>query len=139
MSDWIIYALLSAVAAALATVFAKIGLQNVDSLTATALRSIVMTLLAFIVLYSYRGFSDLFKLTRLEYLFIVMSGLAGGASWIFYFIALQRGEASKVALIDRTSVLFVLLLSILILGEELTLKKLVATLLVFTALIILLT
>jgi transporter family protein len=139
MSDWIIYALLSAVAAALATVFAKIGLQNVDSLTATALRSIVMTLLAFIVLYSYRGFSDLFKLTRLEYLFIVMSGLAGGASWIFYFIALQRGEASKVALIDRTSVLFVLLLSILILGEELTLKKLVAALLVFTALIILLT
>ncbi|MEM1628969.1 MAG: EamA family transporter [Desulfurococcaceae archaeon] len=137
MGDWAIYALMSAFTAALATILAKIGLQGVDSITATALRSIVMTFLAFTVLYFHRGLRDVFNLTQREYLFIVLSGVAGGASWIFYFTALQKGEASKIALIDRASLLFVLVLSILILSEEITPRKLIATLLIFTALVIL--
>ncbi|MEM0368064.1 MAG: EamA family transporter [Desulfurococcaceae archaeon] len=137
MNTWFIYALLSALTAALATIFAKIGLQNVDSITATALRSVIMMILAFAVLYSYRGFEDLFKLAQREYLFIILSGIAGGASWIFYFAALQRGEASKVALIDRSSILFVIALSVLVLNEELTIRKAIAALLIFTALVIL--
>jgi transporter family protein len=82
LPDWFIYALLGAIAAALASIFAKMGLQNVDSITATALRSIVMTIMVFTVLYFTRGYSGLTNLTQREYLFILLSGLAGGASWI---------------------------------------------------------
>ncbi len=137
MPDWFIYALLGAIAAALASIFAKMGLQNVDSITATALRSIVMTIMVFAVLYFTRGYSGLTNLTQREYLFILLSGLAGGASWILYFIALQRGEAGKVAIVDRSSVLFVIVLATLILQEELTVKKIIAAILVFSALVLL--
>jgi transporter family protein len=137
LPDWFIYALLGAIAAALASIFAKMGLQNVDSITATALRSIVMTIMVFAVLYFTRGYSGLTNLTQREYLFILLSGLAGGASWILYFIALQRGEAGKVAIVDRSSVLFVIVLATLILQEELTVKKIIAAILVFSALVLL--
>ena len=137
MPDWFIYALLGAIAAALASIFAKMGLQNVDSITATALRSIVMTIMVFAVLYFTRGYSDLTNLTQREYLFILLSGLAGGASWILYFIALQRGEAGRVAIVDRSSVLFVIILATLILQEELTVRKIIAAILVFSALVLL--
>jgi transporter family protein len=137
LPDWFIYALLGAIAAALASIFAKMGLQNVDSITATALRSIVMTIMVFAVLYFTRGYSGLTNLTQREYLFILLSGLAGGASWILYFIALQRGEASRVAIVDRSSVLFVIVLATLILQEELTVKKIIAAVLVFSALVLL--
>jgi len=137
LPDWFIYALLGAMAAALASIFAKMGLQNVDSITATALRSIVMTIMVFAVLYFTRGYSGLTNLTQREYLFILLSGLAGGASWILYFIALQRGEAGKVAIVDRSSVLFVIVLATLILQEELTVKKILAAVLVFSALVLL--
>jgi transporter family protein len=135
--DWYVYALLGAIAAALASILAKMGLQNVDSITATALRSIVMTIMVFGILYFTRGFSGLAKLTQREYIYILLSGLAGGASWILYFIALQRGEASKVAIVDRSSIVFVIILAALILGEELTLRKIIAAILVFTALALL--
>jgi transporter family protein len=137
LPDWFIYALLGAIAAALASIFAKMGLQNVDSITATALRSIVMTIMVFAVLYFTRGYSGLTNLTQREYLFILLSGLAGGASWILYFIALQRGEAGRVAIVDRSSVLFVIVLATLILQEELTVKKIIAAILVFSALVLL--
>jgi len=137
LPDWFIYALLGAIAAALASIFAKMGLQNVDSITATALRSIVTTIMVFAVLYFTRGYSGLTNLTQREYLFILLSGLAGGASWILYFIALQRGEAGRVAIVDRSSVLFVIVLATLILQEELTMKKIIAAILVFSALVLL--
>ena len=137
LPDWFIYALLGAIAAALASIFAKMGLQNVDSITATALRSIVMTIMVFAVLYFTRGYSGLTNLTQREYLFILLSGLAGGASWILYFIALQRGEAGRVAIVDRSSVLFVIILAALILQEELTVRKIIAAILVFSALVLL--
>jgi transporter family protein len=137
LPDWFIYALLGAIAAALASIFAKMGLQNVDSITATALRSIVMTIMVFAVLYFTRGYSGLTNLTQREYLFILLSGLAGGASWILYFIALQRGEAGRVAIVDRSSVLFVIILATLILQEELTVRKIIAAILVFSALVLL--
>lgn len=138
MEDWIFYALMSAVSAALATILAKIGLGGVDSMVATALRSIVMTLMAFLVLGVFKGFSGISAVSARDTLFIVLSGVAGGASWIFYFMALQKGEASKVALIDRSSILFVIVLSILLLGEKLTPQKFVATALMILALYLLL-
>jgi transporter family protein len=76
-------------------------------------------------------------LTQREYLFILLSGLAGGASWILYFIALQRGGAGRVAIVDRSSVLFVIVLATLILREELTVRKIIVAILVFSALALL--
>jgi len=137
VSDWFVYALLGAFMAALASILAKVGLQRVDPVTATALRSLVMTTLVFTVLYYTRGFSDVFRLNQREYIYIVLSGLAGGLSWILYFTALQRGEVSRVAVVDRSSVVLVVLLAALILQEELTMRKIIATLLVLVALILL--
>ena len=137
VSDWFVYVLLGAFAAALASILAKVGLQRVDSVTATALRSLVMTALVFTVLYYTRGFSDVFRLSQREYIYVVLSGLAGGLSWILYFTALQRGEASRVAVVDRSSVVLVVLLAALLLQEELTVRKIVATLLVLAALVLL--
>lgn len=91
----------------------------------------------FAVLFFTRGFRGLANLTQHEYLFILLSGLAGGVSWILYFIALQKGEAVKVSLVDRSSILFVVILAMLLLQEELMIKKTVAAILVFLALIIL--
>jgi transporter family protein len=93
-----------------------------------------MTALVFTVLYYTRGFSDVFRLNQREYIYVVLSGLAGGLSWVLYFTALQRGEASRVAVVDRSSVV---LLAALILQEELTVRKIIATLLVLVALILL--
>lgn len=138
MEEWFIYGILSALAAALATIFAKIGLQRVDPLIATAIRSVIMTILVFTTLGVFRGYSGMGDLSRNELLFIVLSGLSGGASWILYFAALQKGEASRVALIDRSSVLFVLIMSFIILHEAVTIKKLVAAGLIIIALLLLL-
>lgn len=96
-----------------------------------------MTIMVFTVLYFTRNYSGLTNLTQREYLFILLSGLAGGASWILYFIALQRGEAGRVAIVDRSSVLFVIVLAALILQEELTVRKIIAAILVFSALVLL--
>lgn len=138
MEEWFIYGILSALTAALATIFAKIGLQRVDPLIATAIRSVIMTILVFTALGVFRGYSGMGDLSRNELLFIVLSGLSGGASWILYFAALQKGEASRVALIDRSSVLFVLIMSFIILHEAVTIKKLVAAGLIIIALLLLL-
>jgi transporter family protein len=134
-----VYALLGAFTIALASILAKVGLQRVDPVTATALRSLVMTALVFTALYYTRGFSDVFRLNQREYIYVVLSGLAGGLSlsWILYFTALQRGEASRVAVVDRSSVVLVVLLAALLLQEELTVRKIVATLLVLVALVLL--
>lgn len=133
MKEWFILALLDAFFAALATIFAKIGLQNVDSLTATALRSVVMMLFAVGMMLAFRGTGLLSTVTSKEVLYIVLSGLAGGASWVLYFLALQKGETTPVSLVDKSSLAFVVLLSILVLKEELTMKKLVAAALVLAA------
>ncbi|MEM4717361.1 MAG: EamA family transporter [Desulfurococcaceae archaeon] len=138
MEEWFIYGIISALTAALATIFAKIGLQRVDPLLATTIRSIIMTILVIMSLSVFKGYSGISDLSRNEILYIVLSGLSGGASWILYFIALQKGEASKVALVDRSSVLFVLILSFIILHESITIKKLVAAGLIITALFLLL-
>jgi len=134
MESWVLFALLSAIMAALATIFAKVGLQKVDSITATALRSVIMMLLALSIMIFVRGFEAAKSLTQSEIIFIILSGIAGGLSWIFYFLALQKGEASLVSAIDRASLLFVLLFAIIFLHEELTLKKILSIALITIAL-----
>jgi bacterial/archaeal transporter family protein len=119
--SWIIYALLSAFFAALTSILAKIGIKNVDSNLATAIRTIVIILFAWgIVLYqgTYKGIA---KLSSFSLLFLILSGLATGLSWLFYFRALQMGNASQVAPIDKLSLVITIILAFFLLREKVTL------------------
>jgi len=118
MELWIIYALLSAAFAALVAIFGKIGLQGIDSTLATTVRSVVMALFLFIVSLSLGKFNLISTIKNKTLLFIVLSGIAGALSWLFYFVALKTGLASGVAAVDRLSVVFVVVFSILFLGEQ---------------------
>jgi transporter family protein len=120
MEMWILYAFLSAVFAALVAIFGKIGLSNIDTTIATTVRSIVMALFLVIVSFSLGKFSLLHTIKNRILLFIVLSGIAGAISWLFYFLALKTGITSGVVAIDRMSVVFVLILSIIFLGENFT-------------------
>jgi transporter family protein len=137
MNEWLILAVLDSFFAALATIFAKIGLQNVDSMTATALRSIVMMFFAVGMMLAFRGTGFISSITSREAIYIILSGIAGGASWILHFLALQKNETTPVSLVDKSSLAFVVLLSVLVLHEELTLKKIVAVGLVLATIYIL--
>jgi len=119
MPTWILFALLSAVSAAFVAIFGKIGLGQVDSTLATAVRSVVMA--AFLVLTATMlgKHSLLSTINGRALTFIVLSGVAGALSWLFYFYALRLGPAAGVAALDRLSVVFVLILSILMLGQRL--------------------
>jgi transporter family protein len=135
-SSWLILALLDAFFAALAAIFAKMGLQNVDSTLATAARTLVMMVFMLsVVLFTGKG-SQVWTLTQREGLFIVLSGVAGALSWILYFASLKIGDASKVAAVDRSSLLFVIILSFLVLSEKLTVKTVLAGILVFLGLLV---
>jgi transporter family protein len=118
---WWIYALLSAVFAALTAVLAKVGIRGVDSNLATALRTVVILVLAWGIVYFRGGLEHVGTLTRANWLFIGLSGVATGLSWIFYFRALQLGKVSQVAPVDKLSVALAIVLSVVFLGEKLTL------------------
>lgn len=121
MELWILYSLLSAAFAALVAIFGKIGLQNIDSTLATTVRSLVMALFLFLISLSLGKFSLLHTIKNKVLLFIILSGIAGALSWLFYFFALKTGVASGVAALDRLSVVFVVIFAILFLGEQLNL------------------
>jgi len=120
MPLWIIYALLSAVFAALVAIFGKIGLKNIDSTLATTVRSVIMAIFLVLVSLSLKKISLLHTIEGKALLFIVLSGIAGAMSWLFYFYAIQKGQASTAAAIDRLSIVFVFILAIIFLGEKFT-------------------
>ncbi|ADB38902.1 EamA family transporter [Spirosoma linguale] len=127
---WWIYALLSAFFAALTAVLAKIGIKGVDTNLATAIRTVVILLVAWGIVF-YRGGLDSFpNLTRQNWIFLILSGAATGLSWVFYFKALQLGKVSQVAPVDKLSVAIAILLSVLFLGEVLTWKSALGALLI---------
>ncbi|MDQ6597368.1 EamA family transporter [Bacillus salipaludis] len=121
--SWLIFALLSAVSAAFVSIFGKIGLQNIDANTATAIRAIVM---AFFLMGVVVFEGNLNKIPGILHdkkaiLFITLSGIAGAASWLFYFFALKLGKVSQVAPVDKLSVVIATLLAIFLFGEKLSL------------------
>lgn len=124
---WLTLALLSSITAALVTIFAKLGVKNVDSTLVTTLRTIIMAILMVGVTIGLKKFdtSVIANLTGKEIAFIVLSAVAGAASLIFYFAALKAGETAKVSVIDRTSLVFIAILSVFILGEKLTPRSIV--------------
>jgi transporter family protein len=120
---WIIYALLSALFAALTDIFAKIGIKDVDTNLATAIRTAVVLVLAWGIVLFKGGISGLSVLHKTNWIFLVISGCATGLSWIFYFKALQTGKVSQVAPIDKLSVAIAVILAVVFLKEPLTLKN----------------
>lgn len=127
---WWVFALLSAFFAALTTIFAKIGIKDVNSDLATAIRTIVILIIAWGIVLWRGQLGGLATLSRTALIFLVLSGIATGLSWIFYFRALQMGEASLVAPIDKSSLALILVMSVIFLGEPLTWKSALAAILV---------
>ena len=127
---WWIYALTSALFAALTAIFAKLGIKGVNTDLATAIRTVVILLIAWGIVFFRGGTRDLPTLTPTNWLFLLLSGCATGLSWIFYFKALQLGEVSQVAPVDKLSVALAILLSAIFLGEPLTLKNLLGAALI---------
>ncbi len=121
---WIIFALLSAVFAALVAIFGKIGLQGIDSGVATTIRAVIMAafLLLFILMQGKIGMISGILENNKAILFIVLSGIAGALSWLFYFVALQAGNTNQVVAIDRLSIVFVVVFALVFLGEKIDLK-----------------
>ena len=127
---WWIYALLSAFFAALTAIFAKVGLENVNSNLATAIRNIVVLVLIWLIVFFRNEYKGIGELSQRNWIFLGISGLATGLSWIFYFKALQKGEVSKVAGVDKLSLALTIILAILFLGETLTWKTAVGAVLI---------
>jgi transporter family protein len=119
VSNWLFWAVLSAVFAALTAIFAKIGVDNINPDFATFIRTIVILLCLSVILAATGQFQAPASISSRTYMFLVLSGLATGASWICYFRALKLGNASQVAPIDKLSVVFVAVFAFLFLGEKL--------------------
>lgn len=134
---WWAYALLSALFAALTTIFAKIGVNQVSSNLATAIRTVVILFLVWGIVFFTGEVSALTQVPGRAWLFLLLSAMATGLSWLFYFKGLQVGKASLVAPLDKSSVALVLLLSVLLLGEPLTWQALAGTLLILAGTVVL--
>lgn len=129
---WLLFAVLSSVLAALTTIFAKIGIEGVNSNLATAIRTIVVLIMAWAIVFMTNTQSGLSEIGKKSWLFLILSGLATGASWLCYYKALQMGAASKVVPIDKLSVVITLILAFVFLHEKVTLKTAAGCLLIGT-------
>lgn len=127
---WFIFALLSAVFAALTSILAKVGINGVNSNLATAIRTVVVVIMAWGMVFLTNAQNGLFGISRKSWLFLILSGLATGASWLCYYKALQIGEASKVVPIDKLSVVITLILAFAFLHETFTTKSLIGCILI---------
>ena len=119
---WVVYALLSALFAALTSILAKIGIEGVKSNLATAIRTVVVLLMAWSIVFVTGTHSQIGEIGRKSWLFLILSGFATGFSWLFYFKALQMGDASKVVPIDKFSVVISMVLAFVVLKEAATFK-----------------
>ena len=135
-NSWIFWASLSAVFAALTTIFAKVGIQNVDSDIATLIRTAFVFLLLTLFVYFSGKFSPSITITKNTWVFLGLSGLATCASWICFYRALQIGDASKVIVIDKFSIVLVAIFAVIFLGEKTLIKDWIVITLVTTGLIL---
>lgn len=127
---WFVFALLSAIFAALTSILAKVGIEGVNSNLATALRTGVVLVMAWGMVFLTGVQNDIFEIGKKSWLFLILSGLATGASWLCYYKALQMGDASKVVPIDKLSVIVTLVLSFVFLHERFTPKSLIGCVLI---------
>ena len=134
---WWIFALLSAFFAALTAIFAKIGIKGVDTDLATAIRTVVILILAWGIAFFRGGTATINSLSKQNIIFLCLSGIATGLSWIFYFKALQLGKVSQVAPVDKLSVAIAIILSFLFLGEPMTAKTIIGAALIIGGTVVL--
>ena len=127
---WFILALLSAIFAALTSILAKVGIDGVNSNLATAIRTVVVVIMAWGMVFVTNTQSGISEISKKSWLFLILSGLATGASWLCYYKALQIGEASKVVPIDKLSVVITLILAFVFLHEKFTIKSLIGCVLI---------
>lgn len=127
---WFLFALLSAVFAALTSILAKVGIDGVNSNLATAIRTVVVVGMAWGMVFITQAQSGIYQISKKSWLFLILSGLATGASWLCYYRALQIGEASKVVPVDKLSVVITLILAFLFLHEKFTVKSLLGCVLI---------
>lgn len=127
---WFVYALLSAVFAAATSILAKVGIDGVNSNLATAIRTVVVILMAWGMVFVTNTQGGIADISKKSWLFLILSGLATGASWLCYYKALQMGEASKVVPIDKLSVVITLVLAFIFLHEKFTVKSLAGCVLI---------
>ena len=127
---WFIFAILSAVFAALTSILAKVGINNVNSNLATAIRTMVVVLMSWGMVFITNAQSGITEIDRKSWLFLILSGLATGASWLFYYKALQSGDVTKVVPIDKLSVIFTFVFAFVFLHEKFDIKSLVGCILI---------
>ena len=121
--NWLIFAILSAVFAALTSILAKIGIQGVNSNLATAIRTVVVVIMSWVMVFVTNNQSGIKNITTKSWIFLVLSGLATGISWLCYYKALQTGDVKQVVPIDKLSVVITLILAFIFLHEQFTLKS----------------
>ena len=127
---WFVFALLSAVFAALTSILAKVGINGVNSNLATAIRTMVVVVMAWLMVFITNAQSGITQIGKKSWIFLILSGLATGASWLCYYKALQVGQASKVVPVDKLSVVITLILAFVFLHEEFTVKSIIGCVLI---------
>ena len=127
---WFVFALLSAIFAALTSILAKVGIDGVNSNLATAIRTVVVVVMAWGMVFLTNAQNGIKEISRKSWIFLIISGLATGASWLCYYKALQIGDASKVVPIDKISVVITLVLAFVFLHEDFTIKSLIGCILI---------
>lgn len=130
MNMWFIFAILSAVFAALTSILAKVGIEGVDSNLATAVRTVVVVAMAWIMVFITNAQSGLLQISRKSWEFLILSGIATGASWLCYYKAIQLGDVSKVVPIDKLSIVITLILAFAFLHESFTVKSVIGCVLI---------
>ena len=127
---WFVFALFSAIFAALSSILAKVGIDGVNSNLATAIRTVVVVFMAWILVFITKTESNIFDIGKKSWIFLILSGLSTGASWLCYYRALQIGDASKVVPVDKLSVIITLVLAFIFLREGFTFKSLIGCILI---------
>ena len=127
---WLVFSILSAVFAALTSIFAKIGINGVNSNLATAVRTVVVVLMAWAMVFITNNQGGLADIGRKSWIFLILSGISTGASWLCYYYAIQIGQVNKVVPIDKLSIVITIVLAAIFLGEKLTVKSIVGCVLI---------
>lgn len=127
---WLVFALLSAVFAALTSIFAKVGIDKVDSTLATAIRTVVVVGMSWLMVFVTNTQSGISNIGKKSWIFLILSGLATGASWLCYYKAIQIGDVSKVVPVDKLSVVITLVLAFVFLHEEFSAKSVIGCILI---------
>ena len=129
-SMWILFALLSSIFAALTSILAKVGIDGINSNLATAIRTVVVVIMAWGMVFVTNAQGGIADISKKSWIFLILSGIATGLSWLCYYRALQMGEASKVVPIDKLSIVFTLILAFVFLHEKFTVKSLIGSALI---------